>query len=356
MIDINFYMAIQELKRELLGGEKRKEKYVFDFFEENRSKHPVLYNIETTNVCNMRCVFCPRTTRMTRKQEYMDMEVFECVIDQLKPFSEADIKKWDDFVEKEYGVLKNDIGENHFFLYVIAKVLTLHGWGEPLLDKYLAQRIALLTERGFATYFSCNPENINVDNVVEIFESGLDYFKLSIESVNDERQHNIRGGRSSYEDNLDKINQLLSHKKKSGYNTTIIVTMMNINTEDQENEFRQLVESLKGKDVYIYLKSRDNQWNLGTRNQTKAIHWLEFCHDPWSSMGLQVNGLVSACGREDYNNELIMGDSREESLLDIWNGEKYKEFRRKHFEMPNNFKCYNNCDSHLIGNYVSGSS
>lgn len=40
------------------------------------SDHPVVYNIETTNRCNMRCKMCPRTTMMTRKIEDIDRETF----------------------------------------------------------------------------------------------------------------------------------------------------------------------------------------------------------------------------------------------------------------------------------------
>ena len=31
-----------------------------------RNRKPVIYNIETTKACNMRCAMCPRTTMMTR--------------------------------------------------------------------------------------------------------------------------------------------------------------------------------------------------------------------------------------------------------------------------------------------------
>ena len=38
-----------------------------DALESFRSREPVVYNIETTNACNMRCAMCPRTTMMTRQ-------------------------------------------------------------------------------------------------------------------------------------------------------------------------------------------------------------------------------------------------------------------------------------------------
>jgi len=67
MIDIHCYMKIHELKQKIMKGESFDNDYLFDEFERCRSREPVIYNIETTNACNMRCKMCPRTTMMTIK-------------------------------------------------------------------------------------------------------------------------------------------------------------------------------------------------------------------------------------------------------------------------------------------------
>ncbi len=352
-MDVNFYMKVHDLKSDLMDGIIKKDKDVFQFFEQNRSKYPIVYNIETTNYCNMTCGFCPRTTRMTRDLEHMNIEVFKKVVDQITPHSPEDLERWDDFVENKYKIKKNEVNENHFLLNVIAKSVTLHGWGSPFLDLLLAKRIALLTKKGFDTYFSCNPTNIRVDAAQEMIKNGLTHMKMSIESVNDERQIKLRGDkRTNFKKTMEKLNHLLSFKEKNNYKTQIIITMLNQNSEDQEDEYRQLEGAMNGKDVYMYLKNRDNQWNAGIKTKSTAIHWSEFCQDPWSSFGIQNSGLISACGREDYNNELIMGDINKNSLLEIWNSDKYRKFRQKHFTMPEDLKCTNNCDAKMIGSYV----
>ncbi len=351
MFDIEFYMKIFDLKYRLMNGEKFDKQYIFAQVEDFRSKEPVLYNFETTNACNMRCEMCPRTTMMTRPIETIDMETFKRVIDQIEPFSDSLWQKWENFVEKNYGISRDDMSENHFFLYVIPKVIVLHGYGDPLLDKKMPERVKLMTERNIPSYFSCNPANINTKRTAEIFENGLDYIKYSIEAADDIIHKQVRGNASNFTEAYKKILHLLDLKKRYEYKTTIVITMLNLNKPWQEEQWQKVQDAFKGLDVYIYLKSQDQQWYENNKQQTKSIHWVEFCQFPWSSMTIKSNGEAAECV-EDYNNEIILGDAKKESLYDIWNGEKYRKLREDHFNLTPGIKCTEQCDMKLIGTYT----
>ena len=214
MIDIEFYMKVFNLKYRLMNGEEFDGQYIFDQFENLRSREPILYNFETTNACNMRCEMCPRTTMMTRKIETINNEVFENIMKQVRSFSTESWQNWQNFVEENYHIPRNDMSENHFFLHVIPKVIVLHGYGDPLLDKNMAERCRILTERSIPSYFSCNPANINVKRTQEMFENGLDYIKYSMESVDDIRHKQIRGNASNFTESYWRILQLLEMKEK----------------------------------------------------------------------------------------------------------------------------------------------
>jgi len=352
MIDINFYMNVYNLKKRVMAGEKVDRGEAIRLFEEYRSTSPVVYNIETTNACNMKCEMCPRTTMMTRRVETMDDATFEKVAGELNPFSAEDWSRWQDFVELNYGIDRNGMSENHYFLYVIPRVLQLHGYGDPLLDNNLPKRIKFLTERGLESYFSCNPANINVEKNIEMFNNGLGYIKYSIESVDDFLHKKIRGDASNFADAYRKILQMLEAKRKYGFKTTIVITMLDLKREDQLAEFEKLKKAFEGLDVYIYLKSQDQQWYQNKIPETKSIHWTEFCQFPWSSMTIKSNGEAAMCV-EDFNNEIILGDAKVESLYDIWNGEKYKQFRQDHFDLKGGMKCTSKCDMKLIGELVN---
>lgn len=179
MIDINFYRNFHER----FGKDDLDKQYsveeLMDILEGIRSKKPVVYNIETTNRCNMRCKMCPRTTMMTRKNEDIKRDTFINIVNQLRPHTEEEWTKWVRFCENTYGIYENEMSENHFFLYIIPKVIQLHGYGDPLLDKNMADYVEILHERGFYSYFSCNPSNIDLDRTFEMLDKGLDYINLN---------------------------------------------------------------------------------------------------------------------------------------------------------------------------------
>ena len=351
MMDIHFYMKVYDLKRRIMNGETFSKEYVAEQIESCRRNEPVVYNIETTNACNMKCEMCPRTTMMTRKIETLDRETFNTIAEQLKPYSKEEWETWQRFVEEKYGIPRDSMSENHFFLHVIPKVLVLHGYGDPLLDKEMPERVRILNEKGIITYFSCNPANIDIGRHRNLYENGLDYIKFSIESVDDFLHKQIRGQSSDFSESFKKICVLLEKKKKNNYKTVIIITMLNLKRKNQALEFEQLKEAFKGMDVYIYIKSQDQQWYKNKYLGTDSIHWLEFCQFPWSSMTIKSNGAATMCA-EDFNNEIILGDTRKESLYDIWNGEKYTRLRKEHFDLKPGIKCTEQCDMKLTGNFV----
>ncbi|MDR2409543.1 MAG: SPASM domain-containing protein [Bacteroidales bacterium] len=351
MLDIDFYMKINNLRKELDAGKKFEKMYLEAELERLRNITPIVYNIETTNACNMTCKMCPRTTMMTRSIETIDRDTFIKVIDQLKPHTEELWVQWIDFVEREYGVMRDDMSENHFFLYIISKVIQLHGYGDPLLDKNMAEYIELLHIRGFYSYFSCNPSNINLNRTYEMMDAGLDYIKYSIESVDDDVHKEIRGIASDFSKSYEKIRKILEYKKTHNLRTVLVITMLDLNRVHQQRDFEMLMKVFNGLDVYIYLKSEDQQWYRKDFHGTKSIHWSEFCKHPWMTMTIKSNGDAAMC-MEDFNNEIIFGNVKSMTLYDIWNGEKYKQFRKDHFDINPNIKCSVKCDMKLIGNYL----
>jgi radical SAM protein with 4Fe4S-binding SPASM domain len=349
MIDINFYMKAFKVKRQLDQGLVN-GKNAFEKFEEYRSHDPVVYNTETTNNCNMNCEMCPRPTKMTRPVVTMPQEMFKRVADQLRSWRASEWSKWEDFVEKNYKIDRNDMSENHFFLYVIPKVLVLHGYGEPLLDKQIAERVQYLTDKNIPSYFSCNPWNININLGERLFEAGLNYIKFSTDSSDDFSVKQIRGKQANFSESYKKVIQLLDIKKEKGYKTKIVITMLNLNKPNQIEDYERLCQKFEGKDVYVYLKSQDQLWFEETGAKTQSIHWLEPCQFPWSSMTIKSDGSAVQCV-EDYNNEIILGHVNEDSLMNIWNGKKYRRLREDHLTLKRKIKCTEECDMRLVGEY-----
>jgi len=301
----------------------------------------------------MRCVFCPRTARLPRVLKTTDKELVRDIVSQLRPHDLEDIKEWEKFCGWEYKIWPNSLpSENHFFLHVIPYVIQLHLYGDPLLDKNIASHVVVLRERGLKSYFSCNPANIDIERVERCFDSGLDYIKFSIESTNDERHKELRGEKSNFEKSYHDICKLLEIKKKNNYQTTVVITMLNLGNESQQSEYESLLQAFDGKDVYIYLKSEDTMWYRQQFHQTQSIHWSEFCRQPWMCMAIDPFGNAVEC-MESNSSEIVLGNTKKESLFEIWNGEKYRQFRRDHVWLNREIRCYKECDMKMAGSFIN---
>jgi len=351
MFDINFYQKFFDLKQRIIGGKKFSKEDLIQKVESYRSKEPVLYNFETSNACNMACEMCPRTTSMKRKVETIGLKDFENIVSQICPWNKEEWEQWQTFVEDNYKVDRNEVSQNNFFLHWIPSHLVLHGYGDPLLDSTISKKVEFLSKRNIPSYFSCNPANINLEKSLDTFKSGLGIVKYSIESVDDLEHKKIRGKASNFSDSYRKIIQLINEKEKQNLETKIVITMLDLGRPNQEEEFEKLKEKFKDFDTYVYKKSQDQMWYQNKEKNTSSIHWLEPCQFPWSSMTIKSNGEAVECV-EDYNNEIILGDAKKESLYDIWNGKKYEEFRKVHFDVKPGIKCSERCDMKLLGEYL----
>ena len=96
MYDINFFQNITPYKEQIVA----KKFYLSDAddiekeLETLRSKKPHVFNIETTNYCNMTCIMCPRTELMTRKNIWIEDDTFLKVVNQIEPHSKQSLDKF----------------------------------------------------------------------------------------------------------------------------------------------------------------------------------------------------------------------------------------------------------------------
>jgi len=350
MFDINFFKNVAKTKKEIVSGNKKcsDADAIINEFEGLRNEKPYVFNVETTNYCNMTCVMCPRTDLMTRKNMWIDDDAFEAVISQVPKHTPQDVESFRQFVEEDYCITPETRSENAFYFQVSANHVTLHGYGEPLLDKYIVKRLETCKKYNVPTYFSCVPANIDVKKIASLMELGLGVIKFSIDALDDENQKRIRGKRNDFSSSYQKIQQLLEIKKEKGFDTTIVATMIAMEDTMESRELQvQFLDLWKDKDIFAYVKSQDNRWlyDEDEKLQSKSHYADQYCEFPWLSLTVMANGKVVPC-TQDYDAEMVMGDVTESSLEEIWNGPKYKEFRRWHVtgEFPEGFKCSSRCD------------
>jgi radical SAM protein with 4Fe4S-binding SPASM domain len=291
---------------------------------------------------------------MTRKIENMDKEVFKSVAAQLFPHRKKIFDDWVHFVGKELGIHPEEHGENPFYFFISSQAITMHGFGEPILDPFIKERIEILSQKDIPTYFSCNPSNINPKRIESLFQAGLKYIKFSIDSLSDEKAKKIRGSRANYSHAYQKILNVLDIKEKGAYPVTIVVCMIRL-SKKQDKEAEEFLRIWQNKDVYSYIKSQDNKWYFQEKDSDKAKSHYEtqYCEFPWTSLSVMVDGTVVPC-TQDFNCEMSMGNVRDNSLEEIWNSEKYTEFRKMHItgEFPTSYRCTKRCDLKTVADYL----
>jgi len=348
MFDINFIQKTMDIKKDIINGQYsfNSNNDIFQIFEKFRANTPYIFNIETTNNCNMSCVMCPRTKLMNRKITLLNDSSFDKLVNQITFHSKKDLLGFFNFVESEYGITKEEQSENAFYFYVISQALVLHGYGEPLLDPNIHKRIQSCSDRNIPTYFSCVPANIRHKQICQLFESGLDYIKFAIDALDDQGQKAIRGKNNNFQKSFDSIIELIKYKDMNpNINTQIIITMLSF--AENEDQIEQFIKLWSQYPVYYYIKSTDNRWYYQNSKRTKnRSHYIsQYCEFPWTSLTVMSNGIVVPC-TQDYNAEMVMGNIFDNSLEEIWNSKSYKDLRQYHINgnFPDGYKCKKRCD------------
>jgi|TARA_B100001971_G_C18190022_1_gene538038 radical SAM protein with 4Fe4S-binding SPASM domain len=357
MYDINFYKNSFSLKNDITSGKLSLNEIdnIEKELEVLRDKTPTIFNIETTNYCNMKCVMCPRTLYMQRKNIWIDDNLFEKMLDNVKIHKDENLNKFWDWLEKDAKFDPREVSENGFYFSVVSRCLILHGYGEPFLDKFLIKRLKVCKERNIPTYFSCTPATMTVEKAVQAMENELTVLKFSLDAMDDEKIKLIRGKRANYNESIEKIHKLLEIKKERGFKTLLVPCMIAFDNDSKTIELhKKFLNFWKGKDVYTYVKSQDNRWQFeqNEKLENKSHYAKQYCEYPWTSATIMAEGNVVPC-TQISNNEIVLGNVNEKSLKEIWNGEEYKKLRKMHItgKFPKGHKCSERCDQVKLFEY-----
>jgi len=358
MFDIDFFKNSFKIKKKITS----KQLSSFDFKEvENeleflRKKKPTIFNIETTNYCNMTCVMCPRTIFMKRKNIWIEDKIFENVISNIETHSNNKLEEFWNWLENNTQYKHNEVSENGFYFSIVSKCLILHGYGEPFLDKFLIKRLKLCKEKNIPTYFSCTPATMTVEKAIEAMENGLTVLKFSLDAMDDESIKSIRGKKANYNESIEKILELIKIKEQKKFKTLLVPCMISFKKSEQSKILqKKFLDFWKDYNVYAYIKSQDNRWLFEQDNKLKnESHYAkQYCEYPWTSLTVMADGNVVPC-TQISNNEIVLGNINNNTLEEIWNGPEYKKFRQMHVDgsFPENHKCKKSCDQIKIFEYI----
>ncbi|MFH1583252.1 MAG: radical SAM/SPASM domain-containing protein [Candidatus Falkowbacteria bacterium] len=281
-------------------------------------KAPFSVLIDPGNLCNFRCSFCPTghpqlLKKVARPNGMMDFSLFCKIIDDLRGFGRK--------LEK----------------------INLYKDGEPFLNRNLARMIAYAKNKKISKNISTTSNGLLIDEsrAIEIIEAGLDSIRISVEHVTDAGYKKITGTPTQYESIRKNVEFLFKSKEKRKsalkIHTKIIDTgLSNLEKDKFIKDFAGISDSINIDLIDGRNNTHGYDFTLGrgifsitdyANNPLKKDR--KVCPDPFFSMAVNFNGLVSVCC-VDWSLDTIMGDANKESLVDIWRGEKLREFRIMH--------------------------
>ena len=358
MYDINFIQKSHSLKKKITKGELSLNEIsvIEQELDVLRNKKPTIFNIETTNYCNMTCVMCPRTIYMTRKNIWVDDDLFENMLDNISIHKDENLNAFWKWLERDVEFNPKEVSENGFYFSVVSRCLILHGYGEPFLDKYLIKRLEACKKKNIPTYFSCTPATMTIEKAIKAMESGLTVLKFSLDAMDDDAIKDIRGKKANYEESIEKIHKLIDIKKERGFKTLLVPCMIAFNNDkDNSKLHNKFLDFWKGKDVYAYVKSQDNRWHFEQNKELEnnSHYAKQYCEYPWTSTTVMAEGNIVPC-TQISNNEIVLGNVNKNSLEEIWNGKSYKELRKMHItgNFPKGHKCLEKCDQVKLFEYL----
>ncbi|MBA7506269.1 GTP 3',8-cyclase [subsurface metagenome] len=250
-------------------------------------------NIETYNVCNLRCVMCSYP-KMTREKVQMSMDLFRKIIDDA---AQSGIRR-----------------------------VCLHLYSEPLLDSLLFERIKYVKSKGLWVEFASNGTPLTRDKIDLILDSGLDSINFSIDAATRETYRKIRG--ADFDRTRNNIIKLIEEREKRGCKKPLISTSFVVE-RDNYREIKEFISFWKKR------ADRIGIWRVDDRRQeglvpykTKPTHVYP-CPMLFTSCAVMSNGKVVLCCL-DYDGSTVIGDLNNQSLAEIWNSKKFTKIRQAH--------------------------
>ncbi|HWP59784.1 MAG TPA: radical SAM protein [Candidatus Acidoferrales bacterium] len=306
---------------------------------------PICLYLEVSNECNLACKTCPITFGKVEEPAALSLQQVKHLVSQ----------------------------------FPAVKRVVLHGVGEPLLNRDLPGIIAWLKEKDIYVLFNSNGTLINRRWSEALIESGLDEIRLSLDAATPETFARVRG-RPLFAVIVRNIKGLTALKSEKGSSTPLLSLWLTGLRETLRElpDFIRLADSLGIERVYLqrlvyWDASREDQLarpeqslfnslraeeeelvrsgerlanSLGISfeasgataplaslsGDAQAQPWSA-CMRPWTLMYITARGSAFPCCIAPFStadlSRLSLGNAFAEDLRSIWNGARYREFRRR---------------------------
>ena len=279
---------------------------LWDFVPRNKivRDFPIHLDIETTNVCNLRCPMCPRTVMLAEDNfsnlGFMTREEYQGIIDEA---------------------VKHDV-----------KSIKLNYLGEPTSHPDVVWHVEYAKKMGVLdVMMNSNGTLLTKKMARNLLKAGLDNMFISFDALNPADYEVQRVG-TTMGKVIDNTYGFIKLRNEINPGCQVRISMVMYKEPKWLEQFEGLKIMWKGLvDGIGYGFFVDRDWDkLGDYAKVEGFH----CAQPFQRMFLKYNGNTTVCCTDDKD-VLTVGNWHKQSLYDIWNGELYRGVR----------------DTHACGNY-----
>ena len=288
---------------------------------------PFSLSIEPTTACNLRCPECPSGLKQfTRPTGKLDLKLHSEMLKQLR---------------------KQTFYINYYFQ------------GEPFLHPNFLKLIKEAKRNKIYTATSTNAHFIDAKVAENIVNSGLDRLIISIDGLTQETYENYRiNGQLSRV--IEGTKHLIEAKQKAKAKTPHLIFQF-LAVKPNEHEIPGVFKlgsdmgidevRIKSAQLYDYKNGNplmpENEKYSRYRRQADGSYKLKYktgnhCWRMWSSSVLTWDGKVVPCCF-DKDAQHVLGALGNASFKDIWNNQKYVDFRQAVLSHRNKIDICQNC-------------
>ena len=253
--------------------------------------------IELTSHCNFACPICPNRLLDEKEKGFMDFGLFQKIIDEAQDF-----------------LLEANLAHR----------------GESFLHPQLLEMISSAKEKGLYTRLHTNGSLLSEKMAEGILRSGLDRLSFSFDGHNKETYEKFRAG-GQFEKAVDDIVRFLEMKKRAQAKKPLTVVEVIAPGQEKENNaslakdrFLTLFKHLRPSNLVI---KQPHNW-AGELKADKLEEDYSLCPFPWNTLAIFWNGDVLPCP-QDFFGRNVVGNVKDSSLREIWNGERMTALREK---------------------------
>lgn len=255
--------------------------------------YPLQVDVELSSACNLKCPMCYTITEDFKKDVkklFMEFDLYQKIIDEVA-------------------------GKIH--------ALRLSWRGESTLHPRFVEAVKYAKDRGIKEVsFLTNASKMDADFFVKLVDAGADWISISADGVGD--IYNKIRKPLVFEETLGKIKSIKKYKDKMGLSKPVIKIQtiwpaIRKNPQEYYNIFAPITDLVAFNPIIDYL-GKDEQ----------IVYEENFCCPQlYERLFIASNGLAHMCNSDEFG-KLPVGDVENETIHEIWHGEKLNTVRDLH--------------------------